>query len=705
VVPTSGIAVPITISGSGGALIISVAINASGQGMIGGSNNADVPYAAFVSPSGTAAPINIVGIGANGFIYGVAINDSGQGILGGQDSTGVAYAAIVPTSGIAIPINIGTTLPFSEIYGVAINDSGQGLIGGTSSEALAYAAFVSSSGVAMPIAMPTGLSGDYIYRVAINDIGQGIIGGQAGNNDAYAALVFPSGEAIPIATGLSDGFINGVAINNFGQGLIGGQDSAGNAYAAIVSSFGIATPINIGVSNGQIFAVSMNAFLPFLSQIPTGSLSGNNLIFANYINKNAPQDSFYFVPAYFDGTLKQALESAAPTRNAFSVFAACNNLFYLTTGLSNHLHNHPIHRRAGQTFLAAVSSGPKNWRSEDQLLASMSLQKPKQAAQASVAGIPSESENQLISFISPEMRRPTNRANRACLPECPEEKNNSIWFEAIGAVAYQKAQDQTPAFNPSTGGAIFAYDGKTSEQSRVGGGATYLFTHVHEKQGAGHSNINQEDLFVYASWENKQFYVDGAVLGGLFQISQVRKIHMTGFDFTSTSKPHGWQLLPHLELGYHYSQLNCCQDFEVTMNPFVMVDWANTWQGSFKEKGSGPFNAGQKAHHSSLLRTEASLRVYETLFFDAWDLTFQEKVGYVNIHSFGMGKVNAFLVGSPGSFTVETLTSAQNLGVGEFAMIFAPNNSSYPTGTIFYQGEFGVGFQSHQVALELAWNF
>ncbi len=99
---------------------------------------------------------------------------------------------------------------------------------------------------------------------------------------------------------------------------------------------------------GRYFAVSMNAFLPFLSQIPTGSLCGNNLIYANYINKNAPQDAFYFVPAYFDGTLKQALESAAPTRNAFAVFTACNNLFYLTTGLSNHLHNHPIHRRAGQ---------------------------------------------------------------------------------------------------------------------------------------------------------------------------------------------------------------------------------------------------------------------------------------------------------------------------------------------------------------------
>ena len=136
-----------------------------------------------------------------------------------------------------------------------------------------------------------------------------------------------------------------------------------------------------------------------------------------------------------------------------------------------------------------------------------------------------------------------------------------------------------------------------------------------------------------------------------------------------------------------------------------MVDWANAWQGSFKEKGTSPFNVGQKPQHSSLLRSEVSLRMYETVFFDAWDLIFQEKAGYVNVHSFGAGKVNAFLVGSPGTFTVTTLTGSQNLGVAEFAMIFAPHASGYPTGTIFYQGEFGSKYQSHQVALEVAWRF
>ena len=136
-----------------------------------------------------------------------------------------------------------------------------------------------------------------------------------------------------------------------------------------------------------------------------------------------------------------------------------------------------------------------------------------------------------------------------------------------------------------------------------------------------------------------------------------------------------------------------------------MLDWANAWQKSYTEKGDSPFNASQKSFHGSLLRTEAGLRFYETLFFDSWNLTFQEKISYVNTQSYNAGKVKAFLVGAPGSFTVETLSSAINLGVAQLAMSFAPLCSHFPTTTLFYQGEFSAKYQSHQINLELAWQF
>ena len=233
---------------------------------------------------------------------------------------------------------------------------------------------------------------------------------------------------------------------------------------------------------------------------------------------------------------------------------------------------------------------------------------------------------------------------------------------------------------------------------------SYLHTSIDQKKHVGNSDINQESLFIYASWDNKNFYLDGALWGGLFQTKQTRKIQMSGFNFKSTSEPDGGQLTPHLELGSNYSMTHS-QNFEFGINPLVMLDWANAWQDSYKEKGTNPLNAAQKSHHASLLRSEAGFRFSEIWFYRSWNLIFQEKTSYVNTHSFSAGKVNAFLVGSPGSFTVETLTTSQNLGVVQLLMTLSSLKSGYPITTIFYQGEFGGSYQSHQINLELAWNF
>lgn len=648
---------PINAGGS----VTSVAINNSGIGLIGAHSNTNFAFAAYVFPTtgtATAIPLTLTGgLPVSGNISSVSINSSGNGIIGGRDLTGgtlssPAYAALVyPSSSTVTRLSLGFDMDTSgNITSVAINNSGNWMIGGQDlSSTVSQPAYASlfSSGTVHQLALGT-MSG-IVNSVAINNSGNGIIGGQyntMSSSPAFAFLVDSSGDLTPISLGsLMDpnGTVSTVAINDAGSGMIGGQDGNGNAYAALfIPSTGTVTVIPFlsgSVSfSGEIFSVAVPRSV---DSIPTGSLSGNNLIFANYINEFAPEDAIYFIPSEFDGTLNDAVQSAAPTRNGVSIYTASNNLFNLTTSFANHI-------RMEQTEPVAQP----NTIAMNELLASRTIQKK-------------------------------------------ESKKNSIWFDAIGALAYQKSQHQTVGFNPTTGGAILAYDRLVNPKWRVGGGLSYLFTHIHEKEGQGWSNINQEDAFLYSSWDNQRFYLDFLVMGGLLQINQVRNITMTGFTFRSSSKPHGWQLVPHLEVGFK----------KAFFNPFVMLDWANAWQGSYKEKGDGPFNAAQKSYYGSLLRTEAGVRFYETFFFTSWNLSFQEKVSYVNTQSFNGGKVNAFLVGSPGSFTVETLSSAQNLGVAQVAMTIDPLKVRYPTTTLFYQGEFGTQYQSHQINLELAWLF
>ncbi len=678
-VPSSGNPiVPLTFPSpvSSGGIINTVSINASGNSLVGGQVlSGSLPaYAASVSSSGEVTSLTLTGgITTTGNILSVSINDSGNGIIGGRDLTGAepGYVALVSSSGDVTSLTLtGGVATTGEIRSVAINASGSSIIGGQDSTGgqPGYAAFVSPSGTITPLTLTGGVSTNgTINSVAINASGNGIIGGQdlTGGQPAFAALVSASGTVTPLVLGTdmdTSGIIYSVAISSEGNGILGGWNLTGSqpGFAALFSSSGTVIPLTLtgGITtNGWINGVAwMESTLPLLTKIPTASLSGNNLTFASYINEFAPDDAFYFIPSELDGTLNSALQSAAPTRNGVSTYTANNNLFFLTTSFANHIRNQQSESFLQPKESIAVSGHPLPYK---ELTASLSESKKVEANTSSL-----------------------------------------IWFEMVGALAYQKSQEQTVGFNPTTGGAILGFDHKIIPHLRIGGGVSYLFTHIHEKEGQGHSNINQEDAFIYGSWDHRHFYVDMLVMGGAFQTAQVRKIKMTGFSFSSTSHPNGWQLLPHVELGF---KRNISSGFYLT--PFGMVDLANAWQGSYKEKGNGPFNVSQKSYYGSLLRTEAGLRFYETLFFKSWNFSLEEKVSYVNTQSFGGGKVNAFLVGSPGSFTVETLSSAQNLGVAQVAMTFAPLNGKYPISTLFYQGEFGSQYQSHQLNLELGWKF
>ena len=434
---------------SSGGIINSVSINDSGNGLIGGQGfyDAQPAYVASVSASGVLTPLTLAGgIAAHGTIFSVAINPSGNGIVGGQDLIGSepAYAALVSTSAIVSPLTLtGGISTSGKILSVANNSSGNSIIGGqdlTGSQP-AYAALVSTSGTVTPFTLAGGMATyGIINNVAINSAGIGIIGGQdlTGSQPAYAALVSTSGTVTPLVLGNdmdTNGVIYSVAINDAGNGLIGGWNLTGTqpGFAALVSSSGTVTPLTLtgGITiNGWINSVALLPLKSLLSEIPTASLSGNNLIFANYINEFASQDAFYFIPSVLDDTLNAALQSAAPTRNGISIYTASNNLFNLTTSFANHIRNQQLEKLLQQKKSTVVTANALPF---DELLTSLSIQKkpPKSS---------------------------------------PHDKPFSIWFETIGALAYQKSQHQTVGFNPTTGGAILAFDYMIMPKWRVGGG-------------------------------------------------------------------------------------------------------------------------------------------------------------------------------------------------------------------------------------------
>lgn len=667
------------------------AINDSGLAVFGGNGPMVGSGGALLpGPNSVVDPIFL-----NAFftdITDAAINAFGFSILGGN--TPICY--IYDSAGINIA---SISLPGGATSSLAINNSNTTLISSLNGAASSLTLSTSLGQNTIPLtgdSLPATTSGG--LSVDLNGAGYGIVGGyDATNNVPYAAFITPTG-VIQNISGLPDdsmATIASVSINSWGVALLGGTPDGTSPYAALVTPWGGFMPLSVN-SATPINSVSLRNFFPFTKQLhqllgTVKAINGNSRIFGEYITQEAPEKIIYFIPSVFAGTLSDALISTAPTRNAISLFTADSNLLFLSRGLSVHLRNHRHFRTHTREEIPIAAINHSNQAQE---IAFFTEETPY-LLEASQQEIPPE---QLPACG-------INQDAKTAAPRCTGPAY-SLWFETIGAFASQSEQSQTPGFQPWMGGAILACDTNTNAKSLAGGGIAYTFTHISENGNQGSSRINQEYLFGYATWANERLYFDGALWFGLFQIHQVRNIHLTGFDFQSISSPHGWQLSPHVEFGYdHAWQFGKDKKNEFILDPFVMVDWVNAWQAAYEERGKGPFNAGQQAHYSSVLRSEIGLRFYETLLFSTWRCIFEQKGSYVNKAPFGVGQVTAFLVGSPGSFTVETLSDAQNLGAVEVALIAEPLDHAYPYGSFSYQGEFGSSFQSHQLIAEASWDF
>lgn len=97
---------------------------------------------------------------------------------------------------------------------------------------------------------------------------------------------------------------------------------------------------------------------------------------------------------------------------------------------------------------------------------------------------------------------------------------------------------------------------------------------------------------------------------------------------------------------------------------------------------------------SWMLRTEAGFNGYVTRSYQGGVFIARGKVSYVYKKPHHVGQVNAAIVGAPGSFTVESFTSAQNLVSPSLELFWQSKWGGYLSVT--YDGEYGSGYTSNQ---------
>ncbi len=629
-----------------------VSMNSSGASIIGGFQGFFTPpltaYAAFVSPSGS---VNALPISFDGTIESVSINSSGAAIIGGnEDPSSLTYAALVSASG---SVNI---LPISFtglIRSVSINDSGAAIIGGGEdlppTSGTAYAALISSSGLVNPLSLSfDGL----IQDVSLNNSGSAIIGGQQTSGTAYAALISPPGSIhiLPISF---NGSIFGVSINNSGAAIIGGQQTSGPAYAALISPSGSINSLNIPF-NGVI----RDVFINHTGAAIIGGHEDSGPAYAALVSPSGAVTPLSlgfsgFIFSVAGGSTTPILEAVVPkSYGPGSSFA--NAPFSLSTQiLPNHLQ--------GQRFVDRKD----------------------------------ENKDRAIGMLA-------DSTDHLRWPSEKPKPDYSIWIDGFGFYGSQK-DSHFPRLTDTVGGLLIGFDYQKIQQAIFGGGFAYAHNSIHLHDHTGHAKVKQWMGTVYSSWEKEDWFFDAALWGGGYHIDNTR---YSIANITSESFVKGWLLLPHLKICYSYP-IQFSQEDQFLIEPFVMVDWVNNWQGHAHEEGTSGFNIIIKDRYTSILRTETGLQFVQNFQFDWGYISLQEKGSYVNKVPFHAGPSSTFFVGSASSFFIEMFgNEIQNLGAVQFNMQFLPSDEEYPYGSLNYQGEFGSSsFQSHLGSIELGKRF
>jgi autotransporter-associated beta strand protein len=437
---------------------------------------------------------------------------------------------------------------------------------------------------------------------------------------------------------------------------------------AVLGEFGVTTFSPLLV-NPHVLYDPHKVVITFGFGLPTPScVTGNALKLLNYLNENLFNNdivqniAFDLLPSMLAGCPQYlaALESLCPARFATLSLSGIDMGFEFGKALySRMLISH--HQRSKRVESSEVAFLPQ----EDLL---------------SMAKVP-----------------PSVLPRGKVINTARGDKNWDVWAEGFDACLHGKSDSQNPSFGTNIYGALVGVE-RSFDNGLFGFGIGYGDARVNEKHDLGIGKLGDLTGFIYGSGYFQNWYFDlGLFAAGLKIESErdfVRSLLIESQVMAAAeSNHHALQGTVHFATGYDFSTT------WGTFEPFILEDWTLQYEEKFEEHAS-PFNMSLRSRSFSALRSEAGLHTYQS-WQGAWGLgTLRETFSYVNILPFGVGKIEAAILGVPGSFSQDSYTHSHNLFHGGLQVFFKRQvecNKTAPFFSLSYDGEIGRGYSSNAV--------
>ena len=268
-----------------------------------------------------------------------------------------------------------------------------------------------------------------------------------------------------------------------------------------------------------------------------------------------------------------------------------------------------------------------------------------------------------------------------------EEDHFAVWADGFGEFAHQKAQDQLPSFDTTTGGAFAGFDYYTAN-GQLSTAFSYARSHV--KSSMENDHIDFYGLALYGIGYIGDAFIEAGVWNVYNRYHEKRTISFPGFNQQARANYNGWQVAPHLRVGYDFV---CGSQW--ILEPFAEADCSFVFQHGFSEHGS-LYDMKQKSAWAELLQASGGLNTYLWQTKDWGDWFFRVSLAYTYKKGFDLGTLShEAIVAAPPGFSVFAYGRAQNLFSPGAEIFFRGNNDIF--GSINYDGQFGSAYRANSI--------
>ena len=421
----------------------------------------------------------------------------------------------------------------------------------------------------------------------------------------------------------------------------------------------------------------------------------NGLNLANYLNQfsqNPVLGPIVFNLAQLScSEINDAMDSISPARNAIGTFVSDNAMFLIASTVSCRMSQQRLSMRSIQMKESRDKTAPLlDYSPKDayRFLSHMqgaSFEKEMYWSDPRRIEERFSNSQELACDIAANEAHPSPYGSAQILAH--RKDSSAIWVQGLAQRLSQREQDEVPGYHAWTGGALIGSD-YYGLDGLLGAAVCYAKSSVHQNQNVGKNSIDYFAVSVYGTAYLGDGYFEFGIAGSANRFQNERSIFFPQFEdvpFSETAKSHYWggQVLPHIAIGYDFN-------FSIaTLEPFISVDCALLYQRSFSEEGASPLNMHQESSFSQLVRSEAGFHLYEVWSTSFGDFVLRESISYVNKAPFNVGKIQANIVGYPGSFSVDSFTETENLVSPALQILYRGTSGAF--GSLSYIGEFQLG--------------